>query len=447
MKLRGLYVAAFVLAVLCGILYWSNRQSTKTNASAKTSSDAPPKILSLDRADITGLTIRRKDQAPLDLSRNNSGGWQITAPIALAADEESVSGILYTLSSLNADRQLEDKASNLASYGLTAPSLEVAVTLKDKKTEKLLIGDQTPSGNAYYAVLAGDPRLFTVASYNKSSLDKTVDDLRDKRLLPVDFDKASQIELSDHTAKNKESIAFARNKTGWQILRPGPYRADSSQVEELIRSLKDAKLETGGVTVADTGNENAFHSASPFATAKVTGTFGTQELQVRKAKDNYYAESSAVSGVYKVPASVGTSLDKSLEDFRDKKIFDFGYEDPEKIEIHDSRKSYFLTRSGSDWWDAKGKKLDVSAVDDLLGKIRDLSATKFPPSGYTTAALELTVTSNGGKRVERVSIAKAEDGYIAKRENDPALYELAASAVQRMQESAANLKPAATPQK
>ena len=135
MKLRGLYVAAFVLAVLCGILYWSNRQSTKTNASAKTSSDAPPKILSLDRADITGLTIRRKDQAPLDLSRNNSGGWQITAPIALAADEESVSGILYTLSSLNADRQLEDKASNLASYGLTAPSLEVAVTLKDKNGE------------------------------------------------------------------------------------------------------------------------------------------------------------------------------------------------------------------------------------------------------------------------------------------------------------------------
>ena len=89
----------------------------------------------------------------------------------------------------------------------------------------------------------------------------------------------------------------------------------------------------------------------------MTGTFGTQELQVRKAKDDYYAESSAVSGVYKVPASVGTSLDKSLEDFRDKKVFDFGYEDPEKIEIHDGGKSYFLTRSGSDWWDAKGKKL------------------------------------------------------------------------------------------
>ena len=94
-----------------------------------------------------------------------------------------------------------------------------------------------------------------MASYNKSSLDKTVDDLRDKRLLPLDFDKASQIELSDHTAKNKEGITFARSKTGWQILRPGPYRADSGQVEELIRSLKDAKLETG----ADTGNEKAFH--------------------------------------------------------------------------------------------------------------------------------------------------------------------------------------------
>jgi len=445
MKLRGLYVAAFVLAVLCGVLYWSNRQSTKTSASAKASPDAPPTILSLDRADITGLTIHRKDQAPVDLSRNNSGGWQITSPKALAADGDAVSGILYALSSLNADRQLEDKVSNLASYGLADPALEVTVTLKDKTAKKLLIGDQTPSGSAYYAVLAGDPRLFTVAIYSKSSVDKTSDDLRDKRLLPVDFDKASQIELSEHIAKNKESITFVRSKTGWQILRPGLYRADSGQVEELIRSLKEAKLETSGG--ADTGNEKAFHSASPFATAKVTGTFGTQELQVRKAKDDYYAEGSAVSGVCKVPASVGTSLDKSLEDFRDKKIFDFGYQDPEKIEIHDSGKSYFLTRSGSDWWDASGKKLDVSAVDALLGKIHDLLATKFPTSGYTTAALELTVTSDGGKRVERVSIAKAGDGYIAKRENDPALYELASSAVQGLQESAANLKPAAAPKK
>ena len=52
-----------------------------------------------------------------------------------------------------------------------------------------------------------------------------------------------------------------------------------------------------------------------------------------------------MSGVYKVVSSVGTSLDKSLDDFRNKKVFDFGWADPEKIELHDGAKSYFLTRS------------------------------------------------------------------------------------------------------
>src|SRR2546422_7724806 len=45
----------------------------------------------------------------------------------------------------------------------------------------LLIGDDIPTGNGAYAKLDEDPRVFTIASYNKTSLDKAVKDLRDKR--------------------------------------------------------------------------------------------------------------------------------------------------------------------------------------------------------------------------------------------------------------------------
>jgi Domain of unknown function (DUF4340) len=444
MRLRELLIASFILAVLLGALYWSNHHSSTADSTVKASPDAPPRILSLNQPDITGLVIRRQDEVPLDLSLDNSGVWQIRSPEALATDQESVSGVLSTLSSLNSERLLDDKASNLSSYGLAAPPLEVDVILKDGKTQKLLIGNQTPSGNAYYAMLGGDPRLFTVASYNKSSLDKTADDLRDKRLLTVDFEKVSQIELITQKPDKKQDIAFARNKDAWQILRPAPFRAESNKVEDLIRSLKDARMKTGS-TSDEAKDAVAFKSATPFAIVKITGASGTQELEVRKAKDEYYAKSTALSGVYKVPASVGTSLDKSLDDFRNKKLFDFGFEDPNKIEIHVGSKSYFLTRSGSDWWGPDGKKLDDSTVEALLGKIRDLAATEFPQSGFTSATLELTVISNDSKRLERVSVAKYGDAYIAKRDSEPALYELPSQVVVQLQESAENLKPATTP--
>jgi Domain of unknown function (DUF4340) len=445
MKTSGLLIACAVLAALLGLLYWSNHHPATADNAVKAAVDTPPKILSLDQLNITSLAIHRSDAPTVDLARN-SAGWQITAPKQLAADQESVSSVLSTVSSLTADRLLEDKATNLGSYGLTNPALEVDVTLKDNKTQKLLVGDKTPSGNAFYAVLGGDPRLFTIANYDKTNLDKTADDLRDKRLLTTDFDKVSQIELINQIPDKKQDIIFARNKDAWQILKPGPFRAQSYTVDDLVRALKDAKMQTGP-GVDEARNNAAFKSATPFATAKITGASGTQELLIRKSKENYYAQSTALPGVYQVPSTVATSLNKSLDDFRNKKLFDFGYEDPNKVEIHDGSKSYFLTHSGSDWWGADGKKLDDSTVQALLGDIRDLSASKFPDSGFTSPAIQITVTSNDSKRVERVSIVKSGDNYIAKRENEPALYELSASSIQELQKAAANLKPSETPKK
>ena len=63
----------------------------------------------------------------------------------------------------------------------------------------------------------------------------------------------------------------------------------------------------------------------------MTDAGGNQTLEVRKDKDkNYYAKSSAVEGVYKIASDVGDALDKSLDDFRNKKLFDFGFSDPEQ---------------------------------------------------------------------------------------------------------------------
>jgi Domain of unknown function (DUF4340) len=459
MKPRPLLIAALVLLTLSLFMFWSNRHmptDLPTGASLK----ELPHILTLNRADITQLAIHRKDQPPLNLSRDGSGDWQITAPQQLAADQDTVSSLLTTVSSLTSNRVLEDQAADLASYGLANPSLELDITLKDNKTRKLLIGDPTPAGNSYFAVVDGDPRLFTVEGYNKTSLDKSAADLRDKRLLTADFDKVSQIDLRAQRPGSELDITFARVKDSWQILKPQPLRADSSHVDELIRSLQEAKLDT---SVASDEKKDAatFGSAAPYATVKLTSPSGTQQLEIRRAasktdaqnKDKkgkaaqtapaeYYAKSSAVSGACKIPETLATSLDKSLDDFRDKKLFDFNYPDPDKIEIHDGAHSYFLTRSGSDWWGPDGKKIDPATVQPLVDTLRDLSATKFPDSGFSAPALEITVSSNGGKRAEKALISKNADRYIAKRDAEPSLYELSPSSITDLQKYAAALKPA-----
>jgi Domain of unknown function (DUF4340) len=440
MKLNGLLVAAIVLAALSGVLYWSNHRKPVENA-VKVSADTPPKILTLAQSDITKIDIKKKSGDAVALRKDDAGKWQLVGSKPLRADQNEVSGMLSTLSSLSSERLIEEKAGNLADYGLAQPSVELDVTEKDNKTQKLLIGDSAPSGSAVYVALAGDPRVFTLANYSKTSLDKSEKDLRDKRLLVFDQDKLSRVEL---TAK-KQDIEFGRNKDQWQIVKPKPLRADDSKVEELIRKLGDAKMDLSASGEDQKKAAAAFGAGTAVATGKVTDASGTEELQVRKSKDDYYAKSTAVEGVYKVTSDLGTALDKTVDDFRNKKLFDLGFNDPEKIELHVGSKAYFLTKGGSDWFSADGKKVDAIAAQGFVEKVRDLSASKFVDAGFAAAELEVTATSNGGKTIEKVAISKDGDHYVAKREAEPALYQLDPIAVTGLEKAAEDMKPAVEP--
>src|SRR5581483_6791538 len=432
MKNRGLLLSAVVIAALGGLLYWSNHH--KPTETVQAAVDTPPKILSLNDSDVNRVELKKKDGADLVVQKQD-GKWQITSPQQLRTDDSAVSGMVSSLSSLSSDRLVEDKADNVGQFGLTSPALEVDVSAKND-THKLLIGDDTPTGSASYAKLENDPRVFTIASYTKSNIDKSLNDLRDKRLLTAEPDKVSRVDLN----ANGQQLEFGRNKDQWQILKPKPLRADSFAVDELVRKLTDAKMD---LTSDDQKKAaSAFASGKPVASATLTTDSGNQQLQVRKNKNDYYAKSSLVAGVYKVSTDVGEGVNKKLDDFRNKKLFDFGYTDPDKIEIIKDSKSYFLTKGGDDWWSGEGKKLDLASAESVLDKLRDLQATKFADSGFGTPILEADVVSNSGKRSEKVQIAKSGDGYIAKRESDPSLYVLDSKAVEDLQNAMTSLKPA-----
>jgi len=300
MNFRGLIVAVVVLGALGGVLYWSqHRKPPEEVAPASTATV----ILKVNAADVTQLTIAQKTPVML---KKADGKWQITQPAPYPADQEAVAGVLSTLSGLNADRVVEDKASDRKQYGLDPPAVEVDIAGK-----QLLLGDETPAGGNVYAALAGDPRVFTIASYSKTSLDKSLNDLRDKSLLTLSPDKVSRVEV----LKKPEEIEFDRTKDGWQILKPKPSPADSFAVNDLVRTLTGAKMDLSSASDAAAD----FARGTAVATAKLTGDAGVQTLEVRKNKTDYYAKSSVVAGSYKVDSALGQALDKKPEDFLSKK--------------------------------------------------------------------------------------------------------------------------------
>jgi len=301
MNFRGLIVAVVILAGLGGVLYWSQHRKPPAESAAVPSS-ATPVILKVDPFAVTQLVLKQKGSDPVTVKKIE-GKWQITEPKPYRADQEAVAGVLSTLSALSADRVVEDKAADRKQYGLEEPAAEV-----DVGTRQLMLGDDTPAGGDVYVAVAGDPRVFTVSSYTKTSLGKSLNDLRDKSLLTLNPDKVSRVEL----LKKGQDLEFDRTKDGWQILKPSASPADATAVNDLVRSLTGAKIDLSAVATG-------FAQATPIGTAKLTGDSGVQILEVRKNKDDYYAKSSATEGTYKVDSILGQAFDKKLDDFQTKK--------------------------------------------------------------------------------------------------------------------------------
>jgi hypothetical protein len=142
--------------------------------------------------------------------------------------------------------------------------------------------------------------------------------------------------------------------------------------------------------------------------------------------------------VYKTSADVADALDKGVDDFRNKKVFDFGFSDPNKVEL----KGVTYTKSGDKWMSGP-KALDNGSVQNLIDKLRDLTAIKFAEKGGGQPVFEPTVSSNSGKRAEKVVISKLGNQYFAQREGEPSIYELDGKAVEELMKAAADVKEAA----
>ena len=440
MKMRQLLIATIVLAALAATLYWSNHRKPAMESVSASPSSSNAKIISLSQDDISKLEVKKKDGDDVVLNRVGPSNWKITAPKTLVADQDSVSTILYNLSPMDGATLIEDKTADLKQFGLAEPEAQVSATGKDGKTHTILIGDETPTGDSAYVMLSGDSKVYSVPKNTKTNLDKGLKDLRDKRLMPLDFDKLSSVEISGP----KLHLTFGSDDGKWTVRNPANLRGDSSKMEAIIEKLRTSTMDPSTSDADMKKAASFFASGAPIATLKATDASGSQELQVRKAAGGYYAKTTAMDGVYKVPNELGEAVNKDAEDFREKRVFDFAEQDPDKLELHDGSKGYFLTRSGEDWW-SNGKKMDAVSVEEFLRSIRTLAASKFATAGFSEPALSLVVTSKDGKRVEKVDISKSGSGYLAKRADGPALFALDAKAVDDIRKAAGDLKPAEVP--
>jgi hypothetical protein len=299
MKSRGLILAAAALALLAGALFWSNRREAARAAAGGT--PEAPRIVNLNSDDVTRIDIQRNQTEKIGLVKLDSGDWQVAETPVLPGETGTISSLLSTLSKLDSERIVEEKPGDLAAYGLAQPPVEAVLTTKDGKTSKLLLGDNTPAGYSTFAMVGGDPRLFTVSSYVKTSLDKPAADFADKKLFAFGFDFPQKVDM--RIGGKSYTITF--NGDDWKL---GDTKMDATGMQSVIARIRDLE----GTRFVATG------LGRPVVEFTVLASDGkrTEHVEMSKSGNEYIARREGRPALYVVSDILIADLQKYVNDMK-----------------------------------------------------------------------------------------------------------------------------------
>jgi hypothetical protein len=246
------------------------------------------------------------------LQRGAESTWQLTAPQPSRADQNAVRSLLSRLQNGKVKGFAAEAAPQavLAAYGLApASTLELTLLVGTERAEKRLrIGSRAPTGT-YYARDMSAPQVFEVDSLFVKDLDKTFEQLRDKKLLAIDRQQVTRLEL----ARPGEAAVAVEKDTAdaWTLVAPQAAPAREWKVTSLLTDLEG--LEAGGYAAAD--DPRPLRAPVVLTVSLSTAAGRLAELRFARASaDTVWAFRAGERTVYRVSQEDFGKVDLRLSD-------------------------------------------------------------------------------------------------------------------------------------
>jgi hypothetical protein len=313
--LFGLLALLVVAGAVGGAALWAGKDEER-KAEAKEKSE---KLFDFDKAHVKSLRLEKGGKLVAALSKDDKG-WKIAEPLQAEADDGTVDSLLTTLSALKQKKDLGDDKDAKA-YGLDAPGLSVSVTLDDGKEQGLQVGLDNSFDNTTYVKKTNDSTIRIVEAYNKSSLDKPLFDLRNKKVAHLDDNaEVKRVEVSGI----KTPYLLEKDGADWKL---GGAKADAGAADRVASAVKQLRATA---IASESGAQLAQYGLDkPKVTAKLSVSAGkdtfTRTVIFGQARggavtQKTYAKRDDSPVIYEVEPQVLSDLDKGPLDLEDKQL-------------------------------------------------------------------------------------------------------------------------------
>lgn len=226
----------------------------------------------LEKRLFAGLEVARIERLELSTAdgqaaviERDGDRWMLVEPLSAPASPAAVKAILDALEGLEREGGV-DAPDDLAPFELAEGAHRVGFS-GEGVTGELLLGRATPVGANRYVIVPGASRIDLVRSFRLNAFEAPLDDLRDKRVLPLEIAAVKRL-----TARwPGQSVELERRDDGWWMTAPLESRADTSSVDTLLADVAFLSAE-GFVDAASAADRRAVAGlAEPAFALRVEG--------------------------------------------------------------------------------------------------------------------------------------------------------------------------------
>jgi Domain of unknown function (DUF4340) len=272
-------------------------------------------VLAFDREKAAKIEIDGPKGAVTLIREKNQ--WRIASPESLAADQVEAGALVRKLRELKAQAFLTEDASGISRY-LAKPALRVTVTDEAGAATTLLLAPSTERrGNqpSAYAAVAGRGPLVLVDATALDDLGRTVNDLRDRRLLgnvePKDIQRVTV------TRGGKTVVLERKDRDEWRMVEPTKGPAKGGKVDDLVYTARALKWKD---VVAPSGEDAARYGLDAPELEIALGGAGGQEIGTvlvgKRDGDRVFVRTKASPAIYALEARQLGDLPNVPDDFK-----------------------------------------------------------------------------------------------------------------------------------
>ena len=339
-----------------------------------------------------------------------NGTWFVTHPIETEADSQEIEDLLSELralqvSTFEADQASANISAQLEKSGLDTPRTQIKLT-DGNNTYALDIGSEVPSENetqkSVYVKSVHQQAIYTVSDDIYTLLNKSVFDLRDKRV--IDFQRTDTIRVE--IKQDQETTVCTKNHDStWELQTPtGKMKADAKAVDDLLFGVDS--LEAAAFVEDPVRNLASYGLVPPSIEVAFTQR-GEEKPAVLLIGDytkdgTVYVKAEHSDQVSRVKRTLIDKIALGAAWLRNKQVLNFHIDDAVRLTLLHGEESLTCQRLGTNWRltvpvKEEANNAEVNAIIYELDDLRAAAYVQNEPTltdavtGFSTPQIQITV--------------------------------------------------------